>query len=259
MDYIKELTKFGDYLGKRVSPGTTRVYLSALRYWFSTLNGGEPSPEAAQQFVDTQAAVRSASTVNIKAHAIMRWYKWKGKNVDLDCPTVRAPDPEYLNMDQFTIVINACNTALEEAIIIPLFDTAVRVSELLNLEIDDIDWQSKTISVTRKGGKKEKVNISDKGLAALGKWLRVRNSQSRRVFMDLTYNDAWWIVRRVGKRAGIELHPHMMRHSRAIMMLKAGAKPYIVQQHLGHKRLATTMDIYGRFTVEDLKEEIPSW
>jgi integrase len=259
MDYTKELMRFEGYLEKRVSLGTVRVYLSALKDWFSSLNGGEPSPEAAQQFVDAQAVAKSASTVNIKAHAIMRWYRWKGKDVDLDCPTVRAPEPEYLNMDQFTIVIAVCNTALEEALIIPLFDTAVRISELLNLGVSDIDWQSKTISVTRKGGRKEKVNISDKGLAVLGKWLRVRNSQSRRVFMDLTYNDAWWLIKKVGKRAGIDFHPHMLRHSRAIQMLKSGAKPYIVQQHLGHVHLATTMDTYGKFMVEDLKEEIPSW
>jgi integrase/recombinase XerD len=259
MDYTKELTRFEDYLGKRVSPGTVRVYLNALRDWFSTLNGGEPSPEAAQRFVDAQAVAKSASTVNIKAHAIMRWYKWKGKNVDLDCPTVRAPEPEYLNMDQFTVVIEACNTALEEAIIIPLFDTAVRISELLNLEINDIDWQSKTISVVRKGGRKEKVNISDKGLSALGKWLRVRNSQSRRVFMDLTYNDAWWLIKKVGKRAGIELHPHMLRHARAVQMLKSGATLHVVMMHLGHKNINTTASIYGRYTAADLKEDIPSW
>jgi site-specific recombinase XerD len=68
------------------------------------------------------------------------------------------------------------------------------------------------------------------------------------------------MLKDLGKRANINnMHPHILRHSRAIAMLRGGAKPFVVQQHLGHKSITTTMNIYGMFMASDLKAEIPQW
>ncbi|KKK84212.1 hypothetical protein LCGC14_2785600, partial [marine sediment metagenome] len=151
------------------------------------------------------------------------------------------------------------NTVLEETLIIVLFDTAVRISELLGTELSDINWTDKFISVIRKGGRREEVNISDKALEALSNWLDVRESDSKMVFMDLSYYNAWSILRAVGKRAGIKVHPHIFRHSRAIHMLMNGAELHTVKEHLGHANIATTINIYGRFKAVHLKELVPAW
>lgn len=259
MNYKKELSNFKDYLQKRVSAGTANAYIYGLEKWFDTLNGTAPTKEAAQHHVDLLAKTRSPATANLRAHAIMRYFKWKGTPIDIDCPTIRVGEPEYLTMDQLDIVLAVSNTILEQTLITVLFDTAVRINELLNLELDDIDWNHKLISVLRKGGRKEQVNITDKGLSALKQWLDARSSNSRRVFMGLVYYEAWLMIRNVGKRAGIPLHPHIFRHSRAVQLLRGKAPPYVVQQHLGHKNLATTMNIYGRFSAADLKEELVPW
>lgn len=259
MNYERELTQFKSYLLDRVSPGTVRVYMDALRHWFASLNGTSASPKTAQAYVDTMAKRKSASTVSLRAHAIMRYFRWKGVQMRLDCPTIRMGEPEYLTMPQMDAVLAACTTVLERTLVTVLFDTAARISEILNLELDDIDWEGKFVSVTRKGGREEQVNISDRGLHALNEWLHVRKSRSRRVFADLTYYDSWLMIRAVGKRAGIPLHPHQLRHSRAVQLIKGGAEPYVVQQHLGHKSLSTTMNIYGKFTAADLKEELVPW
>lgn len=257
---MNDLDKFEEYLKTRVSQNTVRVYMYALRQWFQTLNGNNPSQESAQAYVDILTkASKSPSTVNLRAHAIMRYFRWKGKQVRLDCPTIRIGEPEYLTMAQFSKVLLACNTALERALIIVLFDTAVRISELLNLSIDDIDWDYKMISVTRKGGRKEQVNISDKGLTALEEWIDARRTDSNRVFLDLSYWDAWHTIKVVGKRVGIPLHPHLFRHTRAIMMLMDGVTLHDTGQHLGHRNINTTAMIYGRFTAMDLKERITVW
>ncbi len=259
MNYERELTLFESYLVDHVSPGTTKVYMDALRHWFASLNGTNPSPKAAQAYVDTMAKRKSASTVSLRAHAIMRWFRWKGTQVRLDCPTIRMGEPEYLTMPQVGKVLAACTTVLERTLVTVLFDSAVRVSELLNIELDDIDWNNGFISVMRKGGRKEEVNISAKGLTALEEWLDARSSKLKKVFMGLSYYDAWILIKAIGKRAGIPLHPHALRHSRAIMMLKSGTPPHIVQRHLGHVSIATTMNIYGRFRAVDIKESIPAW
>lgn len=260
MSYITDLSKFEEYLVDRVSPNTVKVYMYALRSWFSVLNGVRPSQESAQAHIDKLTkAGRSASTVSLRGHAILRWFRWKGKPITLDCPTVRIGEPEYLVLEQIEKLLAVCNTVLEETLITVLFDTAVRISELLNLGLDNIDWDGKFISVVRKGGRREEVNISDKALETLSAWLDVRQSESKRVFMDLTYWDAWNIVKVVGKRVDIKVHPHIFRHSRAIHMLMNGADIRVVKDHLGHKNIATTINIYGRFMAVHLKELVPTW
>lgn len=257
---MSDLNRFEEYLMTRVSPGTAKAYMYALRRWFETLNGNKPSLQLAQTHVDMLSrSGKSANTVSLRAHAIMRYFRWKGKPITLDCPTIRINEPEYLVIGQIEELLAACNTVLEATLIIVLFDTAVRISELLNLELDDIDWDGGFISVVRKGGREEKVNISEKALAALDKWIAVRESTSKRVFMDLTYYRAWSILKAVGKRAGIKVHPHIFRHSRAVHMLMNGAEMYTVKEHLGHVNIATTINIYGRLKAVHLKELVPSW
>lgn len=260
MGNITDLAKFEGYIIDRASPNTVRVYMYALRQWFRLLNGVKPSQSSAQSYIDALTkAGKSASTVTMRAHAIMRFFKWKGSPVILDCPTIRLGEINYLVIEQIEDLLAVCNTVLEEALITVLFDTAVRINELLNLELIDIDWSGKFISVVRKGGRREEVNISDKALMVLEKWLDVRESESKRVFMDITYYDAWTTTKNIGKRMGIKMHPHLLRHSRAIHMLRNGADIRTVKDHLGHKNIATTINIYGRFMAVHLKELVPAW
>ncbi len=260
MSYKTDLLRFEEYLAGRVSPNTVIVYMYALRQWSRTLNGTKPSQKSAQAYIDRLTrANKSASTISLRAHAIMRWFRWKGIQVRLDCPTIRIGEPDYLVIEQIEALLARCNNVLEETLIVVLFDTAVRINELLNLELDGINWVGKFISVVRKGGRREEVNVSDKALEALSLWLSVRQSSSKRVFMDLLYWDAWSILKNVGKRAGIPLRPHLLRHSRAIFMLMNEATLHDVQMHLGHKSITTTANIYGRFKAVHLKKRIPVW
>ncbi len=260
MKYEKELRKFESYLKDRARPGTVRVYIYALRAFLGSINGDKPSRITAQSYIDEfTASGKAASTVSTRAHAIMRWFKWRGERIYLDCPTIRIGEPKHLTMPQFTRVLAGCVTALEHVLVTVLFDTAVRVSELINLDVDDIDYDSMLISVIRKGGRREEVNISSKAMETMDEWLRVRESKSKRVFMDLEYYDAWVTIRNVGKRVGIDLHPHIFRHTRAVQMLLSGATLHDVQLHLGHRSITTTADIYGRFRAVELKGRVPTW
>ena len=260
MKYDKELRKFETYLKGRARPGTVRVYIYALRAFLSGMNGNKPSRDTAQTYIDNLTiAGKSASTVATRAHAIMRWFKWRGERIYLDCPTIRMNEPKYLTMPQFAKVLAGCTTALEKVLVTVLFDTAVRISELMGLETEGIDWTRGFISVIRKGGRREEVNISAKALEVLDEWMTARESKSKRVFMDLEYYDAWVAIRNVGKRVGIDLHPHIFRHTRAVQMLLNGAALHDVQGHLGHRSITTTADIYGRFRAAELKARVPAW
>lgn len=249
------LFAFESYLNKRVDSSTTKMYVKAVERWLDS--GSNP-----QRYIDTMAEKYSSSTVNIAAHAIMRWYKWKGTPLELDIPSVEYPRPDYLNMNQIYALMNNCTSLLENVLVVVLFDTAVRISELLNLKISDINWRKGFIGVVRKGNRPDQVNIGPRALKLLKEYVDNRNTlgdDDDRVFMGLTYMDAWRKINAIGKRANIDVHPHILRHSRAIQMLMDNTEPYVVQQHLGHLRLSTTMDIYGKFIVTDLKKKIPSW
>jgi integrase/recombinase XerD len=191
----------------------------------------------------------------------MSYFKWQKLDVHLDCPSISMKRPIYLKMPEVEIIIGACQNQLERTIVVMLFDTAVRISELLNIKLDDIDWDIKAITVVRKGGRITEVNVSDRALIELKKWLYIRKGDSKRVFLDMSYGDAWRMVKDIGKRTniGTGIHPHIFRHSRAVQMLRDGVPLNVVSQHLGHKHINTTADIYGQFITPDLREMIPPW
>ena len=253
-----KLTEFNAYLTKHRSEGTRNLYIDDLTHLLDRMDDDELTKETAQEYIDSLKNL-SPATIAINAHAIMNWFRFQGHPITLDMPKVQQPDPEYLTVDEVKEAIKRCQSQLERTLFVVLFDSGVRIKELINLRLDNIDYNNKTITVTRKGGKIDTVNVSDNALNELSLWLESRDFTSDNVFGELNYQSAWHMFKNIGARIGRDLHPHMLRHARAIQMLVAGAPMHIVQQHLGHKNLATTANIYGKFTVSDLRKQIPSW
>jgi integrase/recombinase XerD len=186
-----------------------------------------------------------------------RWHRWKGESVDLEYPSVVVGKPKYLSVEEIEDLLEKCVTPLERVLVYVLFDTAVRISELVNITLSDIDWKQGLLAVTRKGGRRGEVVMQKESIEAIRDWLSARKSDDERVFMDIDHHTARIVVRKVGKRAGLHITPHMFRHSRAVQMLMAGADPFVVQQHLGHLDIRTTLNIYGQFLPEHLRRLIP--
>ena len=255
-----DISGFTQYLAKRSRPNTVTAYIAALRQWVSWLDGREPCQETAQEYIDLLEELGKANnTIVLNANAIRRYFKWLKASIFLDCPSVYLGTPRYLTKEQVYMVLSACRTQLEKTMVTCLFDTACRVSELLELRTDQIDWANKLITVTRKGGRVAQVNISDKGLEALKEWLGTRKSASIRVFMDYTYQDIHTVIAELSKRCGIHFTPHMLRHSRAVQLLEDKVDIHYVQQALGHRNIGTTLNIYSQLRPMDLKRHIAEW
>ncbi len=254
------VTEFGEYLDRKVCPGTSRLYVSWMLAYLGWMDGQKPTHEVAQAYLESlRARNLKPNTVCSAAHALKAWYKWGGEPIELDAPKITMGAPEYLDDGEMKRLVDACQTPLERALIVVLFDTACRISEVLALKVEDINWQEKLITVTRKGGYVAAVNVSDKGLEALKDWLDARRFGGKKVFLGTTYHQAWSMIKKVGKRIGVQLHPHMLRHSRAFHMLTHGAEMQHVKEHLGHKNISTTMDVYGRLKPLHLRQHIPEW
>lgn len=261
----KEFSEFLDYLSTRVSKGTMNTYTDSIIRWIrfvgNSSDNGHLNESSAQKYLDSMVkAGKAPNTVAVTGHAIRKFLKWRGADsVKLDMPPVKISEPKYKTIHEVNKVLSACKTPLETALVTLLFDTGARISEVLNLKMGDIDWEAGMITVTRKGGRRDDININDKSVEVLREWLKSRKFSSDRVFGELDYYTAWRLVKTIGRRAGIELNPHVFRHSRAVHLLKNKTPINVVSQHLGHRNIMTTINIYGRFTAGDLKEHLAEW
>jgi integrase/recombinase XerC len=156
--------------------------------------------------------------------------------------------------------------AIQDLLIIELlYGSGIRVSELVGLELEDIDYGRKILRVTGKGNKQRMVPYSDPASDALSLWI----SKGRPQFANEVSGNALLINSR-GKKVGVrqvyalvaklladspvgQAGPHALRHSAATHLLDGGADLRAVQELLGHSSLATTQ-IYTHVSVDRLKQ-----
>lgn len=146
----------------------------------------------------------------------------------------------------------------DRAILELLFSTGLRVSELVNLNRENVNLKRGEFSVRGKGDKIRIVFISEPAKKALEKYLKKRKDVEKALFVKnlrLTPRSVQRIVRKYAVRAGIvkKVTPHTLRHSFATDLLRNGADLRSVQEMLGHSNISTTQ-IYTHITNKRLKE-----
>ena len=182
---------------------------------------------------------------------------------------------EFLEKEELKKIIEAPQITKENeltklrdiAILELLFSTGLRVSELANLDKDDVNLNRDEFSIRGKGGKVRVVFISETARDAVKKYLENRKDTSMALFVrtdldcknhtleNLTVRSIQRIVKKYSKIAGItkKVTPHTLRHSFATDLLYEGADIRSVQEMLGHSSISTTQ-IYTHVTNKRLKE-----
>lgn len=159
----------------------------------------------------------------------------------------------------------------DRALVELLYGTGARISELVGLDLADLDLEGGLVRLYGKGSKERLVPLGGCAEAALGEWLGPggrpqlepqrwrRKGDAEAVLLNarggrLTRQGAFGIVRRCAERAGISapLSPHILRHSCATHMLARGADIRVVQELLGHASIGTTQ-LYTKVTAEHLR------
>ena len=141
-----------------------------------------------------------------------------------------------------------------------LYSTAVRVSEFLSLDRKDLNFMTRDLLVYGKGGKERIVYLNDRSCMYMKEYLDSRDDDNPALFVGLrkpnkrlTKAGAEDIIRRIGKRAGIEdAHPHRFRRTAATNALNRGMPLQEVSRFLGHAKLETTM-IYCTISKDNVK------
>ena len=156
----------------------------------------------------------------------------------------------------------------DRALLELLYSTGARISEMVGLDVDDLDIEQRAVVLRGKGGKQRMVPIGRPALAAVDAYL-VRGrpvlaangkGNAGALFLNarggrLSRQSAWQVLQAAAERAGIgaAVSPHTLRHSFATHLLDGGADVRVVQELLGHASVTTTQ-IYTLVTVNTLRE-----
>jgi integrase/recombinase XerD len=194
---------------------------------------------------------------------------------NLESPKIRSSLPTYLRVDEIGKLLDApdLSTPLglrDRAMFEVLYSTGLRVSELLNLRISDIDMRMGCVRCIGKGDKERLVPIGRKAIEAVEQYLADGRPKFAKPSSPPPHNQVlflartgrrmsrvgiWKILHDWGMRLGLRgrLTPHKLRHSFATHLLEGGADLRSVQLMLGHADISTTQ-IYTHVVEERLKE-----
>ncbi|MBA7632856.1 Tyrosine recombinase XerD [subsurface metagenome] len=257
---------FLDHLNRRgtlspVSENTKKDYRSTLQQFQHFLNGRQPTPELAQEWIQQLLDKgRKPATVASHGFALRRYFSdyLQQRDIVILLPSAESPGiPDYLELDEIQKLLDTCQTPMETALVTILCDTGLRISEFLALTNEDIDRESGFIFAHREKTKKEGwIPISRQSLDALEKYLSWRHTKDKRLF-PFEYYDAWHWLRKLSKRAGMgdRLHAHLFRHTAAALRRIAGQEITDIADLLGHKKLDTTRR-YQAIKPVELKERL---
>ena len=185
--------------------------------------------------------------------------------------------PKFLQEEDLKSIFSVQNMAKrsgirDKAILLTLYSTGLRVSELVNLNIDDINLNTGEFPVIGKGRKVRTVYLSPAAIDSLRRYLNTRRDEFKPLFLRysgikmkpedfdgeslrLTVRSVQRMVKKYVENAGVAVDatPHTLRHSFATTLLSQGADLRSVQELLGHSNVSTTQ-IYTHITNKQLKD-----
>ena len=215
----------------------------------------------------------SKTTIARKLVSIRSLYKFLCRECILKfnpVENIRAPKldkklPGFMSINETETLLNlpGLNTLSgirDRAIMETLYSTGMRVSELVGIDVEDIDFFNEVVKVKGKGKKERLQPIGNHALDAIRSYLSKRDADNKALFLNnrcgrLTERSVARMLEKYVKKAGLSLNisPHTFRHSFATHLLDRGADLRSVQELLGHANLSTTQ-IYTHITTERLKQ-----
>ena len=190
---------------------------------------------------------------------------------NIDSPRVGKPLPDAISLSEVRRLLeqparlSTPEARRDRAMLELLYASGMRVSELVSLDVDDVDVKEASVRCLGKGGKERIIPIYPKLANLVDEY--VKDVRSRMVHRDgeqalfvnrrgdrLTRQGLWQILKGYAERAGLgkDITPHTLRHSFATHMLSGGAGLRYVQEMLGHANISTTQ-IYTHLTSDHVR------
>lgn len=246
------------------SPQTVKAYL----YWNKDfLNNVNKSPEEiTEDDVKNYIAGKMSGGVSAKSIVLIRaalkffYDEVLGKGiVKLKTPKIAKKLPVVLTKEEISKLIDSIKNRKHKLMVMFMYSSGLRLSELLNLKVGDLELDEKIGWVrSGKGSKDRMLLLSNKLIDEMREYIQSKK-ESDYIFTGrkerMTPRNVQKIIKRAIKIAGIEkdVHPHSLRHSLGTHLLEDGVDIRKIQVLLGHANLSTTQ-IYTQVSNEELKK-----
>ncbi len=244
------------------------------------ISPGEMTRERVAAFLEEMRALglspRSLARLSASLRTFHRFLLEEGRG---DClPLGELPYPRYprklprvLTLEEVFMLLDQPLSEdafglRDRAILETLYGTGMRISELVSLDVEDLDLEGGEMRVLGKGSKERLVPVGGRAAEALAAYLAhgrtrlIKTPSQRALFLNarggrLSRQGAWGVVRKYARRVGLEekMTPHTLRHSYATHLLERGVDLRYIQELLGHASVSTTQ-IYTHVSRKRLRE-----
>ena len=215
----------------------------------------------------------SPTSVTRKIASIRGWFRWLSANeiisqdpsLGIELPRLTKKLPRVISVSEIEEMLNNKLDETQQVIIELLYGAGLRVSELIGLELNNIELSSRYVRCIGKGSKERIIPIGEKAQKAIAEYLKIRQLLIKKYKLEtkqflikenghlMTRQDVYVFIKQQGELLRKHISPHTLRHSFATHMLENGADLRVVQELLGHSDVSTTQ-LYTHVSKKRLKE-----
>ena len=257
--YRNDLTDFLDFLFSNGIDDYNKVSRSLLSSYIKFLS---------ENSIKSSSQVRKiASIKGFFRFLFSREIVTSNPVLSVNIPKVPKRLPRVLSVAEIHKLLSYNLSILDTAIFELLYGAGLRVSELVNLDIRNINIQNSTLKTLGKGSKERIIPFGKKAKIALSKYLKLREKYVQMglygkakyiLFINekaeiITRQYVYSLIHKLGEDIDKQISPHTIRHSFATHLLENGADLRVVQELLGHSSIVTTQ-LYTHISKARLKE-----
>ena len=278
MDDIRQtaVDQFQAYLARRqFSAHTVASYTSDLRLFFTEVAVplGQVSFHEVDQFVESQQQYsRSWATINRRLNALKHFFDFcldqqvvAGNPIKPSHFVRRGrPLPKALSREQVQLLFGQIAHPMDRALFLVILRCGLRVSEVAQLKLEQIDWEQQALHIVQgKGRKDRRVYMSPDAVASVQQCLAQHPGaraqgyvfwNRKRAQQPLSVKAIQKKMERYAKAAGITASCHSLRHTFASNLLEHGAEVVAIRDFLGHSQIASS-ERYAKISSQKIKQE----
>ncbi|MBU7028289.1 MAG: tyrosine-type recombinase/integrase [Theionarchaea archaeon] len=253
------LEDFSVYLRveKRISEGVTKNYCYSIGKFLKWVDTPNPEKKDAVKYYDLLLKDRKPATIRNILAALKHYYEFIGKDFDLKPPKERVKQIDYLTVMEAKSLLYKIGNVRDYAMVLVMLYGGLRVSEVCNLDREDVDFEEFTISVKNTKNRRDRtVMVTEKCIKAIERYLETRIDTEKSLFVSRRGRISRMQVHRIVKKYALmadlrtykdngviksRVSPHTLRHTAATNLIANDCDVVVVQQHLGHRNIQSTM------------------
>lgn len=252
--YRRDISGFIDFLSEDDITNITRLHISSY-------------------IMNLRESGIAPSSISRKISALKSFFRWACANEILTTNPLSSIEPaklpkhlpKVLSVNEITNLMRQNLNITERVVVELLYSCGLRVSELAELTINNINIKAKNIICMGKGSKERLIPFGDYAFNTVNEYFKERELLLAKFKLDtnrllitetgrlMTRQDIYRIIHRLGETLHKEISPHTLRHTFATHLLENGADLRVVQELLGHSDVATTQ-LYTHISKKRLKE-----